>query len=73
MWPNHFCPLSLIVYIKSSAQVNDLLGVKETLPPPWVSHPDGLLRGGVNTTPLRGSLPRRSQRPGEKTSLSQRS
>ena len=66
------CSLSLIVYIIGSGQVNDLLGGNKTLPPPWVSQPNGLIRGGDNTTPLGGSLPRRSQRPGRKNSLSQR-
>ena len=36
------------------------------------SQPDGSIRGGDNKTPLGGSLPRRSQRPGRKNSLSQR-
>ena len=31
----------------------------------------GSIRGGGNTTPLGGSLPRRTQRPGRKNSLSQ--
>ena len=66
------CSLSLIVYIIGSGQVNDLLGGNKTLPPPLVSQPDGSIRGGDNTTPLGGSLPRRSQRPGQKNSLSQR-
>ena len=66
------CSLSLIVYIIGSGQVNDLLGGNKTLPPPRVSQPDGSIRGGDNTTPLGGSLPRRSQRPGRKNSLSQR-
>ena len=66
------CSLSLIVYIIASGQVDDLLGRKKTLPPPRVSKPDGSIRGGDNTTPLGGSLPRRSQRPGRKNSLSQR-
>ena len=66
------CSLSLIVYIIGSGQVNDLLGGNKTLPPPGVSQPDGSIRGGDNTTPLGGSLPRRSQRPGRKNSLSQR-
>ena len=36
-------------------------------------NPNGSTRGGVNTTPQGGSLPRRSQRPGRKNSnLSQR-
>ena len=34
IWPNHFCSLSLIVYIIGSGQVNDLLGGNKTLPPP---------------------------------------
>ena len=55
-----------------SGQVIDLLGGNRTLPPPWVSQPDGSIRGGDNTTPLVGSLPIRSQRPGRKNSLSQR-
>ena len=66
------CSLSLIVCIIGSGQVNDLLGGNKTLPPPCVSQPDGSIRGGDNTTPLGGSLPRRSQRPGRKNSLSQR-
>ena len=66
------CSLSLIVYIIGSGQVNNLLGGNKTLPPPLVSQPDGSIRGGDNTTPLGGSLPRRSQRPGRKNSLSQR-
>ena len=35
------------------------------------SQPDGSIRGGANKTSLGGSLPRRSQRSGRKTSLSQ--
>ena len=35
-------------------------------------HKIGSQLGGDNTTPLGGSLPRRSQRPGRKNSLSQR-
>ena len=65
------CSLSLIVYIIGSGQVNDLLGGNKTLPPPRVSQPDGSIRGGDSTT-LGGSLPRRSQWPGRKNSLSQR-
>ena len=65
------CSLSLIVYIIGSGQVNDLLGGNKTLPPHSVSQPDGPIRGGDNTTPLGGSLPRRSQWPGRKNSLSQ--
>ena len=36
------------------------------------SQPDGSIRGGANKTSQGGSLPRRSQRSGRKTSLSQR-
>ena len=32
--PNHFGLLSLVVYIKGSGQVSDLLGGNKTLPPP---------------------------------------
>ena len=66
--PIHFGFLSLVVYIMGSGQVSDLLGGNKTLPPPQVSQPNGSTRGGVNTTPQGGSLPRRSQRPGRKNS-----
>ena len=51
-------PLSLVVYIIDS-------GGNKTLPPPQVSQPFGSIRYGVNTSPQGGSLPRRSQRPGQ--------
>ena len=69
---NHFCSMSLIVNIIGSGQVNDLLGGHKTLPSPRVSQPDESIWGGDNTPPLGGSLPKKSQWPGRKNSLSQR-
>ena len=63
------CSLSLIVYIIGSGQVNDLMGGNRRSHLHESPNPMGQL-GGDNTTPLGGSLPRRSQRPGRKNSES---
>ena len=73
IWLNHFCSLSLVVYIIGSGHVNDLLGGNKTLRPPEAYQLDGSFRSGTNTTSLGKSLPIRGQRPGRKNSVGQRS
>ena len=71
--PNNYRPISLLSIIGKLMErcIHNHL-TQYLLDNNIITQPDGSIRSGDNTTPLGGSLPRRSQRPGRKNSLSQR-